>query len=125
LGRVDFVNWVKNTFLSKESNSKQIPQLKILKPRPTPDALIQAVCDEFGCTIECILRKGKKRNLARDVAIYLCRQMTGETSVVLGRRFDISGAGIAARHDRIAKKLETDRKLKGRQDRIGRKILNI
>ncbi len=125
MGRVDFVNWVKKTFLSKESNSQEIPQLKILKPRPTPDDLIQAVSDEFGCGIESILQKGKKRNLARDVAIYLCREMTGETSVVLGRRFDISGAGIAARHDRIAKKLETDRKLKGREDRIRRKILNI
>jgi chromosomal replication initiation ATPase DnaA len=94
------------------------------KPRPTPDALIQAVSAEFGCGMESILRKGKKRNLAPDVAIYLCREMTGETSVVLGRRFDISGAGIAARHDRIAKKLETDRKLKGREHRIRRKILN-
>lgn len=125
LGRDDFVNWVKKTFLSKESNSKEIPQLKILKPRPTPDDLIQAVSDEFGCGIESILQKGKKRNLARDVAIYLCRQLTGETGVALGRRFDISGAGIAARHDRIAKKLEADRKLKGRDDRIRRKILNI
>jgi hypothetical protein len=51
--------------------------------------------------------------------------MTGETSVSLGRRFDISGAVIASRHDRIAKKLETDRKFKGREDRIRRKILNI
>jgi chromosomal replication initiation ATPase DnaA len=67
----------------------------------------------------------KKGNLARDVAIYLCRGMTGETSVVLGRRFDICGAGIAARHDRIVKKLKTDRKLKGRENRIRRKILNI
>jgi hypothetical protein len=51
--------------------------------------------------------------------------LTGETSVALGRRFDISGAGIAARHDQIAKKLETDPKLKGLEDRIRRKILNI
>jgi REP element-mobilizing transposase RayT len=124
LGRDDFVNWVKKTFLSKDSNSKEIPQLKILKPRPTPDDLIQAVSNEFGCGMESILQKGKKGNLARDVAIYLCRELTGETSVSLGRRFDISGAGIAARHDRIAKKLEADRNLKGRDDRIRRKILD-
>jgi len=37
----------------------------------------------------------------------------------------ISGAGIAARHDQIAKKFETDLKVKGREDRIRRKILNI
>jgi len=59
------------------------------------------------------------------MAIYLCRQLTGETSVALGRRFGICGAGIAARHDRIAKKLEADPKLKWREDRIRRKILNI
>jgi len=111
LGRVDFVNWVKKAFLGKESNSQEIPQLKILKPRPTPDALTQAVSEELGCGMESILQKGKKRNLARDVAIYFCREITGETSVALGRRFDICGVGIAARHDRIAKKLETDRKL--------------
>jgi len=125
LGRDDFVNWVKKTFLSKDSNSKEIPQLKILRPRPSSDDLIQAVCDEFGCGMESIRQKGKKGNLARDVAIYLCRELTGETGVALGRRFDISGAGIAARHDRIAKQLKTDRKLKGRGDRIRRKILNI
>jgi chromosomal replication initiation ATPase DnaA len=71
------------------------------------------------------VKNSKKSNLARDVAIFLCREMTGETSVVLGRRFDISRAAIAARHDRIAKKLETDRKLKGREHRIRKKILNI
>ena len=125
LGRDDFVSWVKKTFLSRDSNRKEIPQLKILKPRPTPDELIQAVCDEFGCAMESILQKGKKRNLARDAAIYLCRELTGETSVALGRRFDITGAAIAARHDRIAKKLETDRKLKGRHDRLRKKIINI
>jgi chromosomal replication initiation ATPase DnaA len=75
--------------------------------------------------MESILQKGKKRNLARDGAIYLCREMTGATSVALGRRFDICGAGIAARHDQIVKKLETDRKLKGRENRIRRKIFNI
>jgi len=70
------------------------------------------------------VKNREKRNLARDVAIYLCREMTGETSVALGRRFDICGAGIAARHEQIAKKLETDRKLKGLEHRIRRKILN-
>jgi len=77
-------SWVKKTFLSKDSNSKEIPQLKILKPRPTPDALIQAVSDEFGCEMETILRKGKKRNLAWDVAIYLCRELTGDNNRCIG-----------------------------------------
>jgi len=41
------------------------------------------------------------------------------------KRFDICGAEIAARQGRIAKKPETDRKLKGREDRIRRIIIYI
>jgi hypothetical protein len=96
-----------------------------LKLRSTPDALIQAVSDEFGCGMESILQKGKKRNLARHVAIYLCKEMTGETSVALGWRIDICGDGIAARHGQLVKQLEMGRKLKGRENRIRRKIVNI
>ena len=125
LGGGDFVNWVKKSFLNKETNRKEIPQLKSLKPRPTPDELTQAVCDEFGCGREIILRKGKKRNIARDVAIYLCREVTGETGLALGRRFDISRAGITIRHNGNANQLEADRGLKRRIDRIRKKIINI
>jgi len=59
LGGVDFVNWVKKIFLSKESDSKEMPQLKSLRPRPSPDDLIQVVSEELGCERESILRKGK------------------------------------------------------------------
>jgi putative transposase len=126
LGGVDFVNWVKKTFLSKDFDTKEIPQLKSLKPGPTPDDLIQVVSDELGCEREIILRKGKKRNLARDLAIYLCREMTGETGVALGRHFGgISGAGIVFKYNQIANRVENDRKLKQRVNRISRQILNI
>jgi putative transposase len=122
LGRDDFVKWVKKTFLDKDSRSKELPQLRSLKPRPVPDAIIEVVTGEFGCDRESILAKGKKKNLARDVAIYLCREMTGETSVALGRLFDLSGAGVAARHCQITTRFEADRKFRARMDRIRRNI---
>ncbi len=126
LGRADFVAWVQKTFLDKNLNDKEVPQLKKLKSRPRPDDLVQAVADEFGCGREAILQKGKKRNFARDVAIYLCREMTGETGAALGGYFGgISGAGIAIRHSQIAKQIETDRMLKERVDQIKKKIFNI
>jgi putative transposase len=115
LGKVDFVDWVKKTFLSKQSDSKEMPQLNSLKPRPTPDDLIQVVSEELGCERESILRKGKKRNFARDLAIYLCREMTGETGVALGRHFGgISGSGIVFKYNQIANQIESDPKLRGR-----------
>jgi hypothetical protein len=125
LGGVDFVNWIKREIINKESNVKERPQLRSLKPGLTPGDLISAVCKEFDCEPESIQIKGKKRNLARDLAIYLSREMTGESGVALGRCFGgISGAGITVRHNHIAAKIETERKLKRRVNRIRNKIIN-
>jgi hypothetical protein len=125
LGGADFVNWIKQNFLSKDSDIKEKPQLKRLKPRLTPEDLMPAICHEFTCTREVILRKGKKKNFARDVAIYLSREMTGESGVALGRYFGISGAGITVRHGFVTEHIEKDRKLKRQINRIRKKIFNI
>jgi REP element-mobilizing transposase RayT len=126
LGRPDFVNWVRKTFLSKHSDNKEIPQLKILKSRPTPEEVVQVISTEFDCDRDSILRKGIKRNPARNVAIYLCREMTGETGVSLGRYFGgVTGAAITMKHGQVANRIGTDRKLKGRIKRIRNKILNF
>ena len=125
LGGVDFVDWVKKTFLNKDSDSKEVPQLKSLT-RHTADDLIHVLCEEFGCEVATILQKGKKRNFARDLAIYLCREMTGESGVALGRYFGgISGAGIVLRYNHIANRIGMDRKLKGQVNGIRKKIVNI
>lgn len=125
LGGAEFVNWIKRNYLSKESDTNEKPQLKRLKPRRTPEDLIPAICHEFSCTSEAILQKGKKRNLARDLAIYLSREMTAESGVDLGRYFGISGAGVTLRHGFVAEKIEKDRKLKRRVDNIRKTIINI
>ena len=52
------------------------------------------------------MQKGEKGNIARDVAIYLSREMTGESGVDLGRHFGISGAGVTVRHGIIAEKIK-------------------
>jgi len=78
------------------------------------------------CVRETILQKGKKRNLARDLAIYLCREITDERCVALGRYFGgISGAGIVFKYSQIANQIEVARKFKERVNKIRKKILNI
>jgi chromosomal replication initiation ATPase DnaA len=52
----------------------EIPQLRQLKPRKTPVAIVEAVCQEFNCQGEQVLRKGAKKNTARDVAIYIVKK---------------------------------------------------
>jgi putative transposase len=125
LGRVEFVNWVKETYLSQRSDEIEIPQLKEVKPRPTPHDVVGAVCDEFGCDAEWIVQKGKKRNTARDVAIYLSRKLTGATGTELGKYFgNISGAGITVRYNHVVKAVSRNRRLKGRTNRIKKRIID-
>ena len=125
LGGANFVNWVKDSFLSDRSGNKEIPQLSELKPRVTLQSLVQGVCDEFGCEIDQILRKGLKKNLARDIAIYLAREITDISGVNLGSFFGgISGAGITVRYNHIAKQLYRNRRLKGRINKIKKRIIN-
>jgi chromosomal replication initiation ATPase DnaA len=124
LGGVDFVNWVKDSFLNKGLADKEIPQLRSLKPKLTPKDLLPVVCEEFDCERDVIIQKGKKRNLVRDVAIYLSREMTGESGVSLGRYFGgISGSGVTLRYNYIADKIKRDRNLRGQINNIRKKII--
>jgi putative transposase len=123
LGGTEFINWIKRNFLSEARDNKEKPQLKSLKPGLTIENLMPAICNEFACTHEVILQKGKKGNLARDVAIYLSREMTGESGVDLGRHFGISGAGVTVRHGIIAEKIKKERKLKRHVSRIKKAII--
>jgi len=61
LGSSDFVNWVKETFLAKHSEKREIPQLTELNPKLSVDQVVAAVCDEFDCNTDLIRQKGHKK----------------------------------------------------------------
>ena len=112
LGTGDFVNWVKANFLADKEDNKEIPQLKRLKPRATVDSIIQHVAKEFDCNADSITVKGRKRNKAREVAIYVAKNTTGISCSRLGQHFgEISGAAISMMSKRIEKEREQDEKL--------------
>ena len=125
LGGAEFVNWVKESFLSNLGEKKEIPQLRQLKLRKTPVAIVAAVCQEFNCQADQILRKGAKKNTARDVAIYLARELSGESGVDLGKYFgNICGAAVTARYKHVSEQISRNRRLKGRVNRVKNKIVN-
>jgi chromosomal replication initiation ATPase DnaA len=118
------VKIIQNVDLQK--THKESAQSDAEKKQLGPEDLLLLVCKEFECGPETILRKGKKRNLVRDLAIYLTREMTGKSGVALGHFFGgISGAGVVVRHDYIAHKIQTDRKLKSSVEGIRSKIINL
>ena len=74
--------------------------MRELKPRINIEKIVEAVGREFNCEIETILCKGRKRNVARDVAIYLARVLSGETGKKMREYFgNISGDAITRRNN--------------------------
>lgn len=126
LGDIDFVNWVKETFLSKRDDEKEIPQLKKLKPRVAPEIIVDQVSKAFNSEAEKIRKKGLKRNKAREVAIYLSRDLGGISCSDLGVFFGgVSGALITMMEKRIAEEITRNPRLKHKIEKIKKEIFNI
>ncbi len=125
LGSPDFVTWIKETFLSNRSDENEIPQLRELKPRINIEKIVEAVGREFNFEIETILRKGRKRNVARDVAIYLARVLSGEKGKKIGEYFgNISGAAITRRYNCLLEQIENNKQFRNRIKKLKNKIIN-
>ena len=109
LGDIDFVNWVKETFLLVRHDEKEIPQLKRLKPKVSLKSILQTVSDE-----------------SRSLAIYLARDLSGVTCNELGDYFGgVSGAAITVRYNKIVKEMAGDKRLKRKVSKIKARIINI
>jgi chromosomal replication initiation ATPase DnaA len=116
---------VKQSFLSNRTDVKEIPQLRQLKPTIKLERIVEVVGDTFHRDGEFLLNKGRKRNIARDIAIYLSRDLTGESGKALGEYFGkISGAGITRRYNYMSKSINTNRKLRKQVNQLREKIVN-
>jgi len=125
LGSPDFIDWVKESFLSNRADDKEIPQLRQLKPMTTVEMIIKAVCNEFNCDEAFLLNKGRKRNIARDTAIYLARDLSGNPGKALGEYFgNISGAAITRRYHYVSKQIVADKRFSKRIKKLKRGIVN-
>ncbi len=124
LGGTDFVNWVKDKFLSVRGDKKEISQLKKLKPRISLATILHRVCDEFECSEEQIRRKGCKDNKVRAIAIYLARDLSGMSCKNLGVFFDgITGAAITMKYNQMNAELVQHKKLSNKIMQIKKHLL--
>jgi hypothetical protein len=86
----------------------------------------QAVCQQFDCTQEQVRMEGRKKNTAREIAIYLARDLTGLSCKDFGTYFDgVSGALISIMCNRIAGESPRKKKLTGKIEKTKREIFNI
>ena len=126
LGSESFIDWVGKSFLSAGKADREIPQLKELKPRPDVETIVKEVAGHFGVNTERILTSGRKRNLERDIAIYLSRKLSGLSGDALGRSFGgVSGAAMTMGCNRIECSMQKDRKLRRNIKLLYNKLINI
>jgi len=126
LGDTGFVNWVKEEFLSIRDDEEEIPQLRKLKPKPSLETIVRAVCDEMGCGEKQILEKGRNNNLSREMAIVLARDFSGMSCKALGEYFGgISGPAITLNYNHFTRKLAIDKRLIRKINKIKKRILII
>ena len=86
--------------------------------------IVAATDEVFNVDSDGIPVKGKKRNLARNVAIYLSRNHSRRSGNELGNYFgNISGAAIAVRSKTVAGRMQKDQKLKNRIRKIEGRII--
>jgi REP element-mobilizing transposase RayT len=124
LGDMDFVNWVKEKFLSARDGEDEIPQLEKLKP--SLETIVGDVCDEMRCSKEQILEKGRHKNISREMAIFLARNLSGLSCKALGKYFGgISGAAITLSYNQFTGKLKSDKRLMRKINRVKKRLLNI
>jgi chromosomal replication initiation ATPase DnaA len=80
--------------------------VRLAEKRVPLETVANAVCEEFGCKEEQIKTKGRKNNKARDVAIYIARDVSGMSCKDLGEYFGgESGALITMMHNRVTKQV--------------------
>jgi hypothetical protein len=119
LGSPDFVDWVKQTFLKPKPDDNELSGLADLKPRPSVNQVVQRVADSLGCSIDHIICKGKRQNVARDVAIYIARETTGQGAVDLGHYFGgVKGQTISMCCTRVKKAMENSKSLERNINRL-------
>jgi REP element-mobilizing transposase RayT len=126
LGDPGFVNWVKDEFLSIRDEDEEMPQLKVLKPKPSLDTIVKVVCDEMRCDQKQVLKKGRNNNTNREMAIFLARDFSGMSCKALGQYFGgISGPAITLSYNHFTEKLAGDKILVGKINNMKKRILII
>jgi hypothetical protein len=126
LGSAGFVDWAKSTFFAPGHETRETPELEQLKPRPSVEAIVTCVGQHFKVPSELIVKRGMKQNHARDVAIFLSRDVSGCSCQELGRIFGrVSGPAITMRYKYMEQAIAEDCRLRQVVGRLRKRIMNI
>lgn len=114
LGNQDFINFVKEKFISCQKPDKDLPVLRQLAPRVSMEAVFDEVDAVFG----------NDPVFTRNLKIHLCHRHTGEKLKSIGNHFGISDSAVSHASKRARRQIEMNRKLKKKIKIIEKKLLS-
>jgi REP element-mobilizing transposase RayT len=112
LGSQDFINFIKQKFISSREPDKDLPTLRQLVPRVSMEVVFAEVDAVFV----------QAPAFSRNLKIYLCHRYTGEKLKSIGNHFGISESAVSHAASRAREQIELDRKLKKRVLTIEKKL---
>ena len=112
LGGRRFVEWARG-HLARMREDGEVSGLAKARPRVSLASVLAAVQSAGEAGVGLLVAKGRKRNEARDVAIYLAREHSGCRLSEIGAYFgDLSASAASHAHGRIADRLRKNRRLR-------------
>jgi REP element-mobilizing transposase RayT len=110
LGSATWVEQMRKTLADAQEDAN-VPALKHLAWRPSPEQIESAVSTAFGVELEQLFTKRVRNNEARAAALYLSRMLTGVSATALANRYGgVSQAAISKTIKRAELKRKENRR---------------
>jgi len=113
LGTPDFIALIKDRYLAGKKPDKNLPALKELSEKAS-------MYDIFS-EVESVFKKDQ--SLARNIKLYLCQRNTGEKLKDIGKHFGIGESGVSQACRRISQKIDRDKKIERKIEKIEKKLI--
>lgn len=113
LGSQEFIDFVKDKFIYAQKSNRRVPAIKQLTDKISMQVVCEAVGPEY-----CLSPR-----LARNIKIYLCRKLTGESLKNIGDQFGIGDSAVAQSYARFRIKISINRLLRSQVAKIEKTII--
>ena len=112
LGTAEFIDYIKDNFLKDKKIATDIPALKEFSEKVSIKDILKKTDKVFG----------KDPGLARNIKIYLCQKYTGDKLKDIGTSFGIGESGVSQASRRMAQRIDKDKGLKRKINKIEQKL---
>jgi len=108
LGRDEFIEWVKDTYLETDKDKRELPSLRSLHSYRAQDEIIRVFEKETGKNIKDVK---KERGSHRQVIMDLLYRIGGVKGSEIGRIMGVDYSTVSQGRKRLSEKLQKDMKL--------------